>query len=73
MKNEETHIDCLKMKEEIRDRLAQEWEGLSIDEIADRLEAGVKASDDPFIRYWVEVASEPPVHRLRGENSEGKQ
>jgi len=45
-------FDCLKMKDEIQAQLRKEWEGLSPDEIRERIQHNLKTSQEPIAIWW---------------------
>ena len=51
-------FDCIAMKDEIQARLAKEWEGLTDDQIRDRIRHNLETSDDMLARWWRKMGTQ---------------
>jgi len=49
-------FDCVEMKSAIQAKLAEEYEGLSEEEIRARREQKIASSNHPAVRKWREIA-----------------
>jgi hypothetical protein len=45
-------FDCVRMKDEIHARLAQEWRGLTDEEIRERIRRKLATSQSPIAKLW---------------------
>lgn len=53
-------FDCVEMKDEIQQRLAREYAGLSPDEKRRRLDAELASSEDSVARKWRALRQRAP-------------
>ncbi len=49
-------FDCVKVKDEIQAKLADEYDGLSSEEIRERTQRKLAASDSPVAKLWRSLA-----------------
>ncbi len=45
-------FDCVEMKNEIQQKLQKEWEGLTFEQIQDRIQHHLSTSDDRLAQWW---------------------
>ena len=59
-------FDCVKVKQQIQERLRDKWEGLDMDGIRRRIEKDLSTSDSPLARWWRSLR--PSESRARAEH-----
>ena len=53
----EKDFDCLKMKDEIQTKLRKEWQGLTDEQIRERIRHDLDTSEEPLAVWWRGVSS----------------
>ncbi len=48
-------FDCIKMKEEIQEKMREEFKDLSDEEIRNRIQMELQESDDPIAEKWRKI------------------
>jgi len=51
----EKKFDCVKMKDEIQARLRKEWEGLTDEQIRERIRQNLDTSNEPLAVWWRKI------------------
>ncbi len=53
----EKDFDCLKLKDEIQAKLRKEWQGLTDEQIRERIRHDLDTSEEPLAVWWRDVTS----------------
>jgi hypothetical protein len=58
MKTDKT-FDCVKMKDEIQEKLRLRWQGLSGQELIGRMKRDIDESNSPIAEWWRHLEKKP--------------
>jgi len=54
-------FDCVKMKDEIQAKLRKDWEGLTDEDIRNRIRRNLETSQAPIARWWRQIRDRRPA------------